>query len=238
MPGARAGRGTGSDAGQAGDAVRRWKLCPLPEGLVLGAPARLLPLLRSRILSVGGDGPGVIRLSVAPFAARLGAGERRERVRPGRVAPRARGGRPPRRTPSRQHPRRLDPAAERGRHRPPAPRRGRGPPQPDRRAQTGDPRAPAVATAGPLFVAPRRGMQALADGLVERLRAAGVGFCPVSVAALRRDQRCFVVEPTGERFDGVVLAVPAPVAFSLLGPCWTRTVRPRWRPWRSLRWRW
>ena len=32
------------------------KLRPLPEGLVLGTPARLLPLLRSRILSVGGLG--------------------------------------------------------------------------------------------------------------------------------------------------------------------------------------
>jgi oxygen-dependent protoporphyrinogen oxidase len=61
-------------------------------------------------------------------------------------------------------------------------------------------------------------MQALADRLVELLRAAGTTFVPVEVAQVRREQRSVVIEPDGERFDGAVLAIPAPVAFSLLEP--------------------
>jgi oxygen-dependent protoporphyrinogen oxidase len=69
---------------------------------------------------------------------------------------------------------------------------------------------------GPLFVAPHDGMQALAERLVERLRGAGVTIVPSTISALRRDGRSVVVEPAGERYDGVVLAVPAPVASALL----------------------
>ncbi len=79
----------------------------------------------------------------------------------------------------------------------------------------------ATATASaqrPLFVAPRQGMQCLADRLVEQLGAAGARFVPAEVSALRRQGRSVVVEPAGELFDGVVLAVPAPAAFSLLEP--------------------
>lgn len=70
--------------------------------------------------------------------------------------------------------------------------------------------------AGPVFVAPRGGMQAIADRLVERLKAAHVAFIPLEVSALLRDGQAVSVEPAGERYDGVVVAVPAPGAKSLL----------------------
>lgn len=194
------------------------KLRPLPEGLVLGTPARLLPLLRSRILSVGGvarasfdlvlprSRPGSGRESdVSVFdlvASRLGPEVADRLVEPllgsihaGSTRQLSAAATAPQLLAAAEARRSLIAGLKQA-------TRGRQP----------------SATAGPLFVAPRRGMQALAGGLVERLRTAGVAFAPVSVTALRRDQRCFVVEPTGERFDGVVLAVPAPVAFSLLGP--------------------
>jgi oxygen-dependent protoporphyrinogen oxidase len=69
---------------------------------------------------------------------------------------------------------------------------------------------------GPVFVAPRGGMQAIADGLVARLKAAYVAFIPLEVNALLRDGHAVSVEPAGERYDGVVIAVPAPGAKSLL----------------------
>ncbi len=85
------------------------------------------------------------------------------------------------------------------------------------RTQGGAADAKSTAPAGPLFVAPRAGMQTLADRLVERLLGAGVGVVASQVPALRRDGRSVIVEPSGERYDGVVLAVPAKVASTLLG---------------------
>ena len=72
------------------------------------------------------------------------------------------------------------------------------------------------AAAGPVFVAPRGGMQAIADRLVERLKAAHVAFIPLKVSGLCRHGQAVSVEPAGERYDGVVIAVPAPAAKSLL----------------------
>lgn len=69
---------------------------------------------------------------------------------------------------------------------------------------------------GPAFVVPRGGMQAIADRAVERLKAADVAFFPVEVSGLRRDGRAVVVEPASERYDGAVVAVPAPSAKRLL----------------------
>lgn len=69
---------------------------------------------------------------------------------------------------------------------------------------------------GPVFVAPRGGMQAIADRLVELLKAAHVAFIPLQVSGLSRDGQAVSVEPVGERYDGVVIAVPAPAAKSLL----------------------
>jgi oxygen-dependent protoporphyrinogen oxidase len=194
------------------------KLRPLPEGLVLGTPARLRPLLRSRILSVGGvarasldlvlprSRPGSGRESdVSVFdlvASRLGPEVADRLVEP--LLGSIHAGSTRQLSAAATAPQLL--AAAKARRSLIA----------GLKQATQGRQSPAAA--GPLFVAPRRGMQALADGLVERLRAAGVAFAPVAVSALRRDQRFFVVEPTGERFDGVVLAVPAPVAFSLLEP--------------------
>jgi oxygen-dependent protoporphyrinogen oxidase len=59
-------------------------------------------------------------------------------------------------------------------------------------------------------------MQSIADRLVDRLRAAGTNFVSLKVASARCEQRSVIVEPDGERFDGAVLALPAPAAFSLL----------------------
>jgi protoporphyrinogen/coproporphyrinogen III oxidase len=189
------------------------KLRPLPGGLVLGAPARLLPLSRSRILSVGGIGrasldrvlprrrlegddvsvwdlvasrlgPEVAERLVEPLLGSIHAGSTRQ-LSAAATAPQ------------------LLAATQGNRSLMAGLRRSAPAPQPS-------------ASGSPLFVAPRRGMQALADGLVQRLNAIGTTFVGVEVAGLRREQRSVVVEPHGERFDGVVLALPAPVAFSLL----------------------
>ena len=193
------------------------KLRPLPEGLVLGTPARLLPLLRSRILSVGGLGRASLDVvlprspgsggdgDVSVFdlvASRLGPEVADRLVEPllgsihaGSTRNLSAAATAPQLLAAAQARRSLIAGLKQA-------TRGRQPSAP----------------AEPLFVAPRLGMQALADALVGQLRAAGVAFAPISVSALRREQRSVVVEPTGERFDGVVLAVPAPEAFSLLGP--------------------
>jgi oxygen-dependent protoporphyrinogen oxidase len=193
------------------------KLRPLPEGLVLGTPARLLPLLRSRILSVGGLGRASLDVilprspgtggdgDVSVFdlvAARLGPEVADRLVEPllgsihaGSTRNLSAAATAPQLLAAAQARRSLIAGLKQA-------TRGRQP----------------AAPAETLFVAPRLGMQALADALVGQLRAAGVAFAPISVSALRREQHEVVVEPTGERFDGAVLAVPAPVAFSLLGP--------------------
>ena len=95
----------------------RGKVRPFPDGLILGAPARLLPLVRSRILSFGGIARAALDL-VLPrsdvegdlpvwdlIASRF----------------RARGRRTPRRPAPRQHPRGLDEKTERRSHRTPDP---------------------------------------------------------------------------------------------------------------------
>ena len=69
-------------------------------------------------------------------------------------------------------------------------------------------------------------MQALTDRLVDQLSAAGTTFLPLEVTKVRREQRSVVVEPDGERFDGVILAVPAPSAFSVLEPVLGETPLP------------
>ncbi|HXW80199.1 MAG TPA: protoporphyrinogen oxidase [Acidimicrobiales bacterium] len=189
------------------------KLQPLPEGLVLGVPSRLLPLVRSRILSPAGVaraaldavlptssrgtdasvfslvasrfGPEVADRLVGPLLGTIHAADTRQ-LSAAATAPQL-----------------LNAA-----------RTSRSLMSGLRRASATGP-APA---AGPLFVAPRQGMQSLADRLVERLGDAGARFLPVEASGLRRDGRSVVVEPTGEAFDGVVLATSAPAALSLLEP--------------------
>jgi protoporphyrinogen/coproporphyrinogen III oxidase len=198
----------------------RGKLRPFPDGLILGAPARLFPLARSRILSVGGMarasldlvlpgsdpegdksvwdlvasrfGPEVAERLVEPLLGSIHAGSTRK-LSAAATAPQilaaARA--------NRSLLLGLQAMA-----------------RPQEKARDGESGAPP----GPLFVAPRAGMQVLAERLVERLRGAGVTIVASQVSALRRDGRSVVVAPAGERYDGVVLATPAPVAASLLEP--------------------
>jgi oxygen-dependent protoporphyrinogen oxidase len=196
----------------------RGKLRPFPDGLILGAPARLLPLARSRILSVGGMarasldlvlprsdfegdttvwaliasrfGPEVAERLVEPLLGSIHAGSTRK-LSAAATAPQ------------------MLAAARANR----SLLLGLGA-MARTQVKAGD--AQSGAPPGPLFVAPRAGMQALAERLVERLGEAGVTVVASAVSALRRDGRSVVVEPTGERYDGVVLATPAPVAATLL----------------------
>jgi protoporphyrinogen/coproporphyrinogen III oxidase len=199
------------------------KLWPLPAGLVLGAPSRLLPLLRSRILSPG----GIARASLDTVLPRSRFGEDTSVFSlvaarfGGEVADRLVG--PLLGTIHAGETRHLSAAAT-------APQLVNAA-RANRSLMAGLRRAAATAATGasvgaspgspvggPLFVAPRGGMQSLADRLVERLGDAGARFFPAEVSSLRRERRSVVVEPAGEAFDGVVLAIPAPAAFSLLEP--------------------
>jgi oxygen-dependent protoporphyrinogen oxidase len=200
------------------------RLCPFPDGLVLGAPARLGPLARSGVLSVPGMlralgdlvlprapvaddesvfalvsarfGPEVADRLVEPLVGSIHAGSTHE-LSAAATTPQLLAA-------ARSHRSLL--AGLRRVTAPPAPKAGPHLPAP----------GPDGLPAGAIFVAPRRGMQALADQLVARLSARGAVFCSVRAAGLRADGRSVVVEPTGERFDGAVLATPAPAALALL----------------------
>ncbi len=76
---------------------------------------------------------------------------------------------------------------------------------------------PGGAGTGPLFLAPRAGLAALIDRLVDRLAGAGVGVHRHAVSSARPAAGGGIVVDGSERFDGVVLAVPAPIAARLLG---------------------
>lgn len=70
----------------------------------------------------------------------------------------------------------------------------------------------------PVFLAPRGGMQVLAERLVAALSQQGVSFvCEAATAVLARSGRSVVVEPAGAAFDAAVLALPAGLAAKLLG---------------------
>jgi protoporphyrinogen/coproporphyrinogen III oxidase len=200
----------------------RGKLRPFPDGLILGAPARLLPLARSRILSVGGIGrasldlvlprsdfegdvtvwslissrfgPEVAERLVEPLLGSIHAGSTRK-LSAAATAPQIL-------------------AAARAKRSLLLGLRTMARPQ--ARAAEGGNGAPTGAPAGPLFLAPRNGMQSLVGRLVERLGGAGVTVVASAASTLRRDGRSVVVEPAGERYDGVVLATPATVAATLL----------------------
>ena len=219
--------GLGEDLG-APEAKRamlfaRAKLRPFPDGLILGAPARLLPLARSRILSVGGMarasldlvlprsdpegdttvwsliasrfGPEVAERLVEPLLGSIHAGSTKK-LSAAATAPQILAAA------------RANRSLLLGLH---------AMARPQIKAGAGGSSSNSSAPPGPLFVTPRAGMQALADRLVAGIalfnldegRAADRG-------ALRRDGRSVVVEPAGERHDGVVLATPAPVAATLL----------------------
>jgi oxygen-dependent protoporphyrinogen oxidase len=73
---------------------------------------------------------------------------------------------------------------------------------------------------GPVFLAPRRGMQAIADRLAQRLGEAEVTFVDAAVTSLRAlpsGQVGLEASGAGAAFDGVVVATPAATAAGLLG---------------------
>jgi protoporphyrinogen/coproporphyrinogen III oxidase len=194
------------------------KLQPLPAGLVLGVPSRFLPLLRSRILSPAGaarasldavlptSSPGTDTSVFNLVASRFGREVADRLVGP--LLGTIHAGDTKQLSAAATAPQLLSAA-----------RTTRSLMAGLRRATTsGTATSPGAASAGPLFVAPRSGMQSLADRLAERLGDLGARFFPVEVSGLRREGRSVVIEPVGEAFDGVVLAIPAPAAFSLIEP--------------------
>jgi oxygen-dependent protoporphyrinogen oxidase len=181
----------------------------LPDGLVLGVPASVLPFARSRLLSWRGK----LRAAAEPFLpstdpddsigrlvrARFGD-EVHERLVDALVGSiyatdtdrSSLAAVPQLATLARSH-RSLLLGAR-------AVRRRMPPPDPDT----------------PIFAAPRGGMGQLADATAAAVRAAG-GRVELGrdVAALDADGTAWRVD--GERFDAVVLATPAPAAGGLLG---------------------
>jgi oxygen-dependent protoporphyrinogen oxidase len=221
------------------------KLRAFPDGLILGAPARLLPLARSGILSVRGMGRASLDL-VLPRSGGVGdasvwsvvASRFGPEVADRLVEPLLGGihaGSTKKLSAAATAPQLL--AAARARRSLLLGLRTIG-----RSAGSGDPGGNGGTGAGggtggngssgtggtgatggnggtgvrPLFVAPRGGMQALTDRLLQRLAEAGTTVVPEAVSGLRRDGRSVVIDAAGERYDGAVLAVPAHVASSLL----------------------
>lgn len=193
------------------------RLRSLPEGLVLGAPARLGALARSGILSplgmlraagdlvlppssVGADesvfdivarrfGREVADRLIEPLIGSIYAGTTRG-LSAATTAPQ------------------LLRAARSRRSllmglRAPAPAR----------PGVGAPHGP-----GPTFLAPRGGLQCIVDALVDRLRAMGAKFEAWEVTALRVGAGVQVTTVQGtDSFDTAIVAVPAPAAARLLG---------------------
>ncbi len=181
------------------------RLRALPEGLTLGVPGRILPVLRSGLLSPAGILRAGLDLVLPPttwpadlsvadlISARLGRQVAERLVDPllggihagdtaylsaEAVAPQ------------------LNTAARRGRSLL-LTLRGASPP------------------AGPTFLAPRGGMGRLVARLVEALGEKGVGFRLTRVNSLSRESGGMDLGPSG-LFDRVVLATPAAAASGLL----------------------
>ncbi|HTW08845.1 MAG TPA: protoporphyrinogen oxidase [Acidimicrobiales bacterium] len=191
------------------------KLRPLPDGLVLGAPARLLPVARSRILSpsalaraacdlvlprsaLGADA-GVGELVSARFGRQVATelvGPLVGSIYAGPVEGLSAATATPQLLEAARAQRSLLLSLRR----------------------TGRKAAAAPDLSGaapaPVFVAPRRGMQSIADALADGLSPA----VPVAVSGLRLDGNSIVVLPDEQHYEAVVVAVPAPAAVRLLGP--------------------
>jgi oxygen-dependent protoporphyrinogen oxidase len=187
----------------------RNRLRPLPDGLVLGVPRRLGPLLRSGLLSplgmarAGLDvvlprrelpadvavwdlvaarfGRQVASRLVDPLLGSIHAG-RTEDLSAAATAPQ------------------LLAAARRSRS-----------------LLLGLRASGAPATGQPMFLAPRGGIGVLVDRLAAALGAVGVTVVPQHVAGLHPAGAGVELEPLGAYFDAAVLAVPAPDAARVLG---------------------
>src|SRR5205807_10413863 len=78
----------------------------------------------------------------------------------------------------------------------------------------------------PVFLSIRGGMQRLVDRLAEELQEADIRLRTPALAVSRRDGAFSVAVPDGEiDTDGIVLAVPAPVAAGLIRPVAPAAVR-------------
>jgi oxygen-dependent protoporphyrinogen oxidase len=189
----------------------RGRLRALPEALVLGAPQRLGPLIRSGLLTPAGIARASFDLVAPPtrrdgdvsvrelIAARFGAEVADRLVDP--LLGGIHAGTTAELSAEATAPQLLDAA-----------RRSRS-------LLLGLRRLAAAGRDGPTFLAPRQGMQALSDRLVTVLQERGVGFEPLAVSGLRSlTSGQLAVEPASETFDGAVLAVPAAVGAELLDP--------------------
>lgn len=76
---------------------------------------------------------------------------------------------------------------------------------------------PAVKSSTPMFLAPRSGMSALVERLVEKLAASGVTFVSQRVRSIGQSKdRAGPIDVDGEPYDAAVLAVAAPQAARIL----------------------
>lgn len=200
-------------APQAGRTLLWWqgRLRALPDGLVLGAPKRLLPLVRSGLLTPSGllraAADLVLPLRRLPddvsvrelVAGRFGAQVADRLVDP--LVGSIHAGSTKDLSAMTTVPQLVEAA-----------RRSRSLLLGLRRA------AQATSDGGPLFLAPRRGLGHLVERTIQGLDNAGVQFCPLSVTSLIRDGQRWRVEPGGEPFDAVVVATNATAAGRILSP--------------------
>jgi len=197
----------------------RGRLVALPEGLQMMVPARTLPILTSRLFSfpaklrIAGewflrlsprpdkDGASEKDESVASFIGRHFGAEVVERLAQPLLAG-VYGGDVERLSVRAVLPGLVDMERRYG---------SLGRALSRRQAQAADPPAP-------IFMTLRGGMQQMVDALAQAVPASAIRK-PVPVRALRYCGSAWRLQAGGgaERFDAVVLAVPAPVAASLLG---------------------
>lgn len=187
----------------------RGRLRPLPDGLVLGVPKRLGPVIRSGLL-----GPtGLLRAAadlVLPATAPAGDLSVRQLVA--------------RRFGAQVADRLVDPLVG-GIHAgtidqlsaeatvPQLVQAARG----SRSLLLGLRRAGGTAPAGAIFATPRAGLGALVDALVSQLSGRGVSVEPMEATAVRPTPEGWRVQPWDGTFDAVILATASDVAARLLG---------------------
>lgn len=183
------------------------RLHPLPDGLVLGAPARLAPLITSGILSPR----GILRAALDLVLPRTGwpsdmsvaevVGRRFGAQVVDRLVEPLIGGIHAGST--------WDLSVEAT-----APQLARA--ARSHRSLLAGLRTLPPPAPGPLFLAPQGGMGQLVDRLVEALRGRGVRFEPVAVSRLGREKGGRVAVEPGGSFDGAVVATPGPVTARLV----------------------
>ncbi len=198
-------------APQAGRTLIWWRgrLRPLPEGLVLGAPRRLGPLIGSGLISPRGlvRAAGDLVLPRRPVGADISVRDLvsarfGQEIADRLVDPLVGGihaGHTDELSAATTVPQLLQ-AARASRSLVVGLRKMGGP------------------VGAPPFLAPRQGMAALVSGLVSRLEAAGTSICPLAVDSISREGRRWRIEPAGTLFDSVVLATESATAARILGP--------------------